>query len=92
MGSPKTETGTSTKERFGPADWGRPPYAVLVVDRAGTAVRTEGETSLLRGWRVDFLGAQVPTPHLVAHLHNTGADARRPLPEPPSPGRVPRAR
>ncbi|MFZ4267487.1 PP2C family protein-serine/threonine phosphatase [Streptomyces arboris] len=49
MGSPKTETGTSTKERFDPADWGRPPYAVLVVDRAGTAVRTEGETNLLPG-------------------------------------------
>ncbi|MFF7627340.1 PP2C family protein-serine/threonine phosphatase [Streptomyces cyaneofuscatus] len=49
MGSPKTETGTSTKERFDPAEWGRPPYAVLVVDRAGTAVRTEGETTLLPG-------------------------------------------
>ncbi|MGC4925464.1 PP2C family protein-serine/threonine phosphatase [Streptomyces sp. DT117] len=49
MGSPKTETGTSTKERFDPADWGRPPYAVIVVDRAGTAVRAEGETSLLPG-------------------------------------------
>ncbi|MEU3207981.1 PP2C family protein-serine/threonine phosphatase [Streptomyces cyaneofuscatus] len=49
MGSPKTETGTSTKERFDPADWGRPPYAVIVVDRAGTAVRTEGETNLLPG-------------------------------------------
>ncbi|GGP96110.1 cobalamin B12-binding domain-containing protein [Streptomyces roseolilacinus] len=24
-----------------------------------------------RGHRVDFLGAQVPTPHLVAHLHRT---------------------
>ncbi|MFF2697342.1 PP2C family protein-serine/threonine phosphatase [Streptomyces cyaneofuscatus] len=49
MGSPKTETGTSTKERFDPADWGRPPYAVIVVDRAGTAVRAEGETTLLPG-------------------------------------------
>ncbi|TXS50174.1 cobalamin-binding protein, partial [Streptomyces sp. me109] len=29
----------------------------------------------LRGWQVDFLGAQVPTPHLIAHLHNSGADA-----------------
>ncbi|MYW34203.1 PP2C family protein-serine/threonine phosphatase [Streptomyces sp. SID2119] len=49
MGSPKAKTGTSTKERFDPADWGRPPYAVIVVDRAGTAVRTEGETTLLPG-------------------------------------------
>lgn len=49
MGSPKAKTGTSTKERFDPADWGRPPYAVIVVDRAGTAVRTEGETTVLPG-------------------------------------------
>ncbi|MFB8103331.1 PP2C family protein-serine/threonine phosphatase [Streptomyces sp. NPDC056007] len=49
MASPKAQTGTATKERFDPADWGRPPYAVIVVDRAGTTVRTEGETSLLPG-------------------------------------------
>lgn len=29
----------------------------------------------LRGWQVDFLGAQVPTPHLIAHLHQLGPDA-----------------
>ncbi|GAA3310212.1 hypothetical protein GCM10020295_76700 [Streptomyces cinereospinus] len=28
-----------------------------------------------RGHRVDFLGAQVPTPHLIAHLHQTSPDA-----------------
>jgi methanogenic corrinoid protein MtbC1 len=28
-----------------------------------------------RGWRVDYLGAQVPTPHLVAHLHRTNPQA-----------------
>ncbi|MFJ9624185.1 B12-binding domain-containing protein [Streptomyces sp. NPDC101181] len=33
------------------------------------------EVLTLRGWKVDFLGAQVPTPHLVSHLHNTRADA-----------------
>ncbi|QKW25371.1 cobalamin B12-binding domain-containing protein [Streptomyces seoulensis] len=27
-----------------------------------------------RGHRVDFLGAQVPTPHLIAHLHRTAPD------------------
>ncbi|MFF7176896.1 cobalamin-dependent protein [Streptomyces sp. NPDC008121] len=27
-----------------------------------------------RGFTVDFLGAQVPTPHLIAHLHQTGPD------------------
>ncbi|MGM1062321.1 cobalamin B12-binding domain-containing protein [Saccharothrix sp. Mg75] len=28
-----------------------------------------------RGWRVTFLGASVPGPHLVAHLHEHGPDA-----------------
>ncbi|WP_329274744.1 cobalamin B12-binding domain-containing protein [Streptomyces sp. NBC_00691] len=28
-----------------------------------------------RGFVVDYLGAHVPTPHLIAHLHQTGADA-----------------
>lgn len=29
----------------------------------------------LRGWQVDYLGAQVPTPHLIRHLHRTAPDA-----------------
>ncbi|MCF3963395.1 cobalamin B12-binding domain-containing protein [Streptomyces fuscigenes] len=29
-------------------------------------------TLRLRGWHVDYLGAQVPTGHLVAHIHRTG--------------------
>ncbi|MFE9427400.1 B12-binding domain-containing protein [Kitasatospora sp. NPDC006697] len=29
----------------------------------------------LRGWTVDYLGAQVPTPHLIEHLHRTGPAA-----------------
>ncbi|MFJ3528873.1 B12-binding domain-containing protein [Streptomyces sp. NPDC090132] len=33
------------------------------------------EVLKLRGWRVDYLGAQVPSPHLIAHLHTTNADA-----------------
>ncbi|MDQ2638571.1 MAG: cobalamin B12-binding domain-containing protein, partial [Actinomycetota bacterium] len=33
------------------------------------------EVLRLRGWRVDFLGAQVPTPHLIAHLHQYAPDA-----------------
>ncbi|NEB72215.1 cobalamin-binding protein, partial [Streptomyces fulvissimus] len=37
--------------------------------------RLLAEVLTLRGWKVDFLGAQVPTQHLVAHLHSTGADA-----------------
>lgn len=31
--------------------------------------RLVAEVLRLRGFRVDFLGAQVPTPHLITHLH-----------------------
>ncbi|MFP8961989.1 B12-binding domain-containing protein, partial [Streptomyces nanhaiensis] len=34
--------------------------------------RLLAEVLALRGWQVDFLGAQVPAPHLIAHLHRTG--------------------
>ncbi|WP_033263226.1 cobalamin B12-binding domain-containing protein [Amycolatopsis vancoresmycina] len=37
--------------------------------------RLLAEVLRLRGFRVDYLGAQVPAPHLVAHLHRTGPDA-----------------
>ncbi|NJQ01702.1 cobalamin B12-binding domain-containing protein [Streptomyces zingiberis] len=37
--------------------------------------RLLAEVLRLRGWKVDFLGAQVPAPHLIAHLHLTGPDA-----------------
>jgi methanogenic corrinoid protein MtbC1 len=37
--------------------------------------RLLAETLTLRGFTVDYLGAQVPTPHLVAHLHRTAPDA-----------------
>ncbi|GLY81405.1 cobalamin B12-binding domain-containing protein [Actinoallomurus iriomotensis] len=37
--------------------------------------RLLAETLRLRGWEVDFLGAQVPVPHLIDHLHRTGPDA-----------------
>jgi hypothetical protein len=37
--------------------------------------RLLAEVLRLRGWQVDFLGAQVPTPHLIAHLHQHGPDA-----------------
>ncbi|WP_277441661.1 cobalamin-dependent protein [Streptomyces sp. SPB162] len=37
--------------------------------------RLVAETLELRGWHVDFLGAHVPTSHLIAHLHATGPDA-----------------
>ncbi|KAA0941233.1 cobalamin B12-binding domain-containing protein [Streptomyces apricus] len=37
--------------------------------------RLLAEVLTLRGWRVDYLGAQVPGPHLIAHLHRTNSDA-----------------
>ncbi|AWE53998.1 MULTISPECIES: cobalamin B12-binding domain-containing protein [Streptomyces] len=37
--------------------------------------RLLAEVLRLRGHRVDFLGAQVPTPHLIAHLHATAPSA-----------------
>ncbi|GGZ70936.1 B12-binding domain-containing protein [Streptomyces subrutilus] len=37
--------------------------------------RLLAEVLKLRGWHVDYLGAQVPAPHLIAHLHRTGPDA-----------------
>ncbi|MET9392997.1 cobalamin-dependent protein [Streptomyces sp. NPDC006624] len=37
--------------------------------------RLVAETLRLRGWQIDYLGAQTPTPHLIAHLHRTNPDA-----------------
>ncbi|MFI6025709.1 B12-binding domain-containing protein [Amycolatopsis magusensis] len=37
--------------------------------------RLLAETLRLRGFTVDYLGAQVPVPHLITHLHRTGPDA-----------------
>ncbi|KDN19598.1 cobalamin B12-binding domain-containing protein [Amycolatopsis rifamycinica] len=37
--------------------------------------RLLAEVLRLRGFAVDYLGAQVPAPHLVTHLHRTGPDA-----------------
>ncbi|ATL31444.1 cobalamin B12-binding domain-containing protein [Streptomyces formicae] len=36
--------------------------------------RLLAEVLRLRGWRVDFLGAHTPTPHLVRHLHEQAPD------------------
>ncbi|MEU4746239.1 cobalamin-dependent protein, partial [Actinosynnema sp. NPDC023658] len=37
--------------------------------------RLLAEVLKLRGFRVDYLGAQVPAPHLITHLHSTDPDA-----------------
>lgn len=51
--------------------------AVACVDGEWHALpaRLLAEVLRLRGWRVDFLGAQVPTPHLIAHLHQQNPEA-----------------
>ncbi|MEV8339920.1 cobalamin B12-binding domain-containing protein [Streptomyces niveus] len=36
--------------------------------------RLLAEVLRLRGWHVDYLGAQVPTPHLIGHARRTGPD------------------
>ncbi|GAA4877635.1 cobalamin B12-binding domain-containing protein [Kitasatospora terrestris] len=58
-----------------PPDRGR--IAVACVDGEWHAfpARLLAEVLMLRGWRVDYLGAQCPTPHLIAHLHRTAPDA-----------------
>ncbi|MER6693855.1 cobalamin B12-binding domain-containing protein [Streptomyces minutiscleroticus] len=55
---------------------GRGRIAVACVDGEWHALpaRLVAEVLRLRGWQVDYLGAQVPTPHLIRHLHRTGPD------------------
>ncbi|GHB37115.1 cobalamin-binding protein [Streptomyces xanthochromogenes] len=55
---------------------GRGRITVACVDGEWHALpaRLLAEVLRLRGWRVDYLGAQVPVPHLIAHLHRTGPE------------------
>ncbi|GHH74717.1 cobalamin-binding protein [Streptomyces sulfonofaciens] len=56
---------------------GRGRIAVACIDGEWHALpaRLLAEVLRLRGWHVDYLGSQVPVPHLVEHLHHTGPDA-----------------
>ncbi|MFE2144486.1 B12-binding domain-containing protein [Streptomyces sp. NPDC059456] len=56
---------------------GRGRITVACVDGEWHALpaRLLAEVLRMRGWHVDYLGAQVPAPHLIAHLHRTGPDA-----------------
>lgn len=56
---------------------GRGRVTVTCVDGEWHAfpARLVAEVLRLRGWNVDYLGAQTPTPHLIAHQHRTDADA-----------------
>ncbi|MYT74638.1 MULTISPECIES: cobalamin-dependent protein [unclassified Streptomyces] len=63
-----------------PADGATAPLGrvtVACVDGEWHALpaRLVTEVLRLRGWHVDYLGAQVPTEHLIAHLHQRPADA-----------------
>lgn len=57
------------------ADRGRITVACVDGEWHALPARLLAEVLKLRGWRVDYLGAQVPTPHLIAHLHSIRADA-----------------
>ncbi|MER6576340.1 cobalamin B12-binding domain-containing protein [Nonomuraea sp. NPDC001023] len=50
--------------------------AVACIDGEWHAMpaRILSEVLRLRGWQVDYLGAQVPTHHLITHLHRTACD------------------
>lgn len=63
----------ATGARSGSA--GRVTVACVDGEWHALPARLVAEVLRLRGWHVDFLGAQVPTRHLIAHLHNTGPDA-----------------
>lgn len=59
-----------------PSPTGRPRVTVACVDGEWHALpaRLLAEVLKLSGFRVDYLGAQVPAPHLITHLHRTGPD------------------
>ncbi|MFI6740855.1 B12-binding domain-containing protein [Nonomuraea sp. NPDC050451] len=59
----------------GKPDRGRVTVACVHGEWHAFPARLLAEVLRLRGWHVDYLGAQVPTPHLVAHLHRTDPDA-----------------
>ncbi|MEO3806335.1 cobalamin-dependent protein [Nonomuraea sp. B1E8] len=56
---------------------GRGRVAVACIDGEWHAfpARLLSEVLRVNGWHVDYLGAQITTPHLVAHLHRTNPDA-----------------
>ncbi|MEJ8282110.1 cobalamin B12-binding domain-containing protein [Pseudonocardia spirodelae] len=56
---------------------GRGRVTVACVDGEWHALpaRLLAEVLRLRGFTVDYLGAQVPAAHLISHLHRTGPDA-----------------
>ena len=60
-------------ERHGERPRGRVAVACIDGEWHALPARILAEVLRLRGWQVDYLGAQVPTPHLIAHVHPTTA-------------------
>ncbi|MFD5746541.1 B12-binding domain-containing protein [Streptomyces sp. NPDC127033] len=58
-----------------PGGSGRITVACVDGEWHALPARLLAEVLRLRGWQVDFLGAQVPSPHLISQLHRTGPDA-----------------
>ncbi|MFJ2738932.1 B12-binding domain-containing protein [Streptomyces sp. NPDC087440] len=54
-----------------PAGRGRITVACVDGEWHALPARILAEVLKLRGWQVDYLGAQVPTPHLISHLHRS---------------------
>ncbi|MEU5281497.1 cobalamin-dependent protein [Streptomyces asoensis] len=53
---------------------GRVVVACVDGEWHGLPARILAEVLKLRGWKVDYLGAQVPPGHLITHIHQTGPD------------------
>ncbi|ALE75195.1 cobalamin-binding protein [Pseudonocardia sp. EC080625-04] len=59
----------------GSGERGRITVACVDGEWHALPARLLAEVLRLRGFTVDYLGAQVPSPHLITHLHRTGPDA-----------------
>ncbi|KOV82991.1 cobalamin-binding protein [Nocardia sp. NRRL S-836] len=64
---------TLTRPRQKPVH-GRVTVACVDGEWHALPARLLAEVLSLRGFAVDYLGAQVPTPHLITYLHRTGPD------------------
>ncbi|MGI5328608.1 cobalamin B12-binding domain-containing protein [Actinomadura nitritigenes] len=58
-------------ERHRGAPRGRVAVACIDGEWHALPARILAEVLRLHGWQVDYLGAQVPTPHLISHVHRT---------------------
>ncbi|NDU71872.1 hypothetical protein GWI34_04410 [Actinomadura sp. DSM 109109] len=59
------------RERRAGRPHGRVAVACIDGEWHALPARILAEVLRLRGWQVDYLGAQVPTPHLISHVHRT---------------------